>query len=129
MNITQDMLRDIKSQDFILNKHDIVIDGRVKSHWDVKVPDSGLEWRMTRNPVESDNITSVEVPISDPRRSEETGNVRIGSLDTKVTRMDVGKVQVVDTTVIFHGDHLRGAWITEQDPNIPNGKIFSRVSD
>lgn len=129
MKITTDMLKDIESQDFILNKHGIVVDGETMVHWDIKVPDSNLEWRMVSDPIESDNITTVEVPLLDPRRTKETGDVRIGSLDTKVTRIDEGKVQVIDTTIIFHGDHMKGAWTTEQDPNIPNGKIFSRVSD
>jgi hypothetical protein len=126
MKITEDMLKDIKSQDFLLNKHDVMVDGEMQTHWDIRIPDNTSEWRMVGNPVESDQVIGIEA-TSDPRRTLDVGNVRIGAVDTEITRIDSGKVQIVESTYIFDGDQLKGAWLIEQYPGIPKGRTFTKV--
>jgi hypothetical protein len=129
MKITEDMLKDIQSHDFILNKHDVMIDGEPKTHWDIRVPEASMEWMLVANPVDTHSVVGVEGKITNPRMVNQVGKVRIGSVDTEITRVDAGTVQIIDSTYVFKGDHLRGAWTTEQEPNISRAKIFSKIGD
>ncbi len=125
MKITESMLKNMQSHDFILNKHDIMIDGEAKTHWDIRVPGAAMEWKMVGNPIEKDSVIGIEGKMMG--NGEATGAVRIGSVDTEVTRVDRGTVQIIDSTYIFKGERLQGAWTTKQEPNITKAKIFSRV--
>lgn len=128
MKITKDILKVTKSEGFIFNKHNVIIDGEPKTHWDIKLSTSCIEYRMVGNIMETDNIIGIGVKILDPRNNDVTGKVRIGSIDTTVERIDTGQLRVVEDTYIFTGDKLKGTWTTKEDPNIPKGKIFTRVS-
>ena len=127
MKITEDMLKDTQSHDFILNRHDIMIDGKAKTHWDIRVPDASMEWRMVGNPVEKDSVIGIEGKMMG--NGEAIGTVCIGSISTEVTRLDHGTVQIIESTYIFKGEHLQGAWATKQEPNMPKAKIFSRIGN
>lgn len=128
MKITKDILKATKSEGFIFNKHNVIIDGEPKTHWDIKLSNSCIEYRMVGNIIETDNVTGIEVKILDPRNNDVTGKVRIGSLDTVVERIDTGHLRVVEDTYIFTGNRLKGTWTVQEDPNIPSGKVFTRVS-
>jgi hypothetical protein len=127
MIITEPMLKpfSVKPQStisFTLDKHDVVSNDEIKTHWDIKLNDNSgavVEWSMVNDPVlAQEPIVTIAKSVAKTQWNL-SGNIIIGSLNTTVSRIDSGKVDVIDatneiTSWAFHGEKMKGLWILKK---------------
>jgi len=120
---------------FVLDRHEIFSDGKTMTHWDIRISNSDIdEWNLVRNPLQAskgNEIKAIHKKCRDPKWMAIEGRVKVGSLDTRVTRLDKGTVDILEyspefSSFIFNGEDLKGLWVSKDDLSSPgkNSKVF-----
>ncbi len=124
VKITKDMLKDIKPRDFTLNQHDIVVDGEVKTHWDIRVEGRNSEWSLVDDPTTTESTMVIERKLRPVPKG----------IESNIVNIDSGLINIIDseegTTMIFGGEKLQGIWKMYKDDScvIPKSAIFKKES-